>query len=98
MRTLRRLFLDIRFSWGVSFKFYNTNSDRALAVEPSNIRRTKEKLNSHWVKITDTGLRNANGQSLRETLINILDEFPNYELQSEEGCEAAIHDMESKIT
>ena len=50
-----------------------------------------------WVRVIDSNLKNTNGQTLRDVLIDILDKFPNYDLQSKQGSEAAIHDIESKL-
>lgn len=55
-------------------------------------------MDSGSVTIIDTGRRNAKGQAVREVLIDILNEFPRYELQSEAGSEAAIRDIESRLS
>jgi hypothetical protein len=53
---------------------------------------------SERIRILDSGLRNESGQTVREALVDILNKFPNYELQSERGSEAAIRDIESKLS
>jgi hypothetical protein len=53
---------------------------------------------SKWIRVVDSGLKNANGRSVAEVLADILNKFPSYELQSEEGSEMAIRDIESKLS
>lgn len=54
-------------------------------------------LDTKWVRIVDSNQKNANGQTLRQVLIDILDKFPSYDLQSKQGSEVAIRDIESKL-
>jgi hypothetical protein len=45
----------------------------------------------------DAGLKNPNGQGVREVLIDIFNEFPSYDLQPKKGYKAAIQDIESRL-
>ena len=52
-----------------------------------------------WIRIIDNkDLRNADGQTVREILIDTLNKFPTYDLQSQQGSEAAIRDIDDKIS
>jgi hypothetical protein len=42
-------------------------------------------------------VKNANGQGVRDILIEVMDKFPSYDLQSKGGSEAAIQDIESRL-
>ena len=51
-----------------------------------------------WVRIIDTDRRNADGQNVRDVLIDTMNKFPTYDLQSQQGSEAAIRDIEQKLS
>lgn len=51
-----------------------------------------------WIRILDSDLRNADGQTVREVLVDILNKFPTYDLQSQQGSEVAIRDIEHKLS
>jgi hypothetical protein len=42
-------------------------------------------------------VKNANGQGIHDILIDIMDKFLSYDLQSKGGVEAAIQDIESRL-
>jgi hypothetical protein len=41
--------------------------------------------------------RNTNGETVPDTLLDILNKLPSHGLQSEQGSEAVIRDIESKV-
>lgn len=49
------------------------------------------------MRIVDTGQKNVDGKTLRETLIDVLDKFPSYDLLSE-GVAEANHDIEATLS
>jgi hypothetical protein len=51
-----------------------------------------------WIRILDSDLRNADGQTVREVLVDTLNKFPTYDLQSQQGSEIAIRDIEHKLS
>jgi hypothetical protein len=53
---------------------------------------------SKWVIILDSGLRNESGQTISGILVDIFHAFPGYKLQLGRGCEAAIRDIEHKLS
>jgi hypothetical protein len=64
---------------------------------PSLFRFSGCPSESGWVKILDTKLKNEQGQTVQQVLVEILDKFPDYDLETKKGAEVAIRDIESKL-
>jgi hypothetical protein len=43
------------------------------------------------------GTKNVNGQGLKEVLLDIIKDFPKYNLESKEGVRHAVKDMAERI-
>jgi orotate phosphoribosyltransferase-like protein len=52
---------------------------------------------SDWVCIIDTGLKSSEGKTIREVLLDVLEAFAKYDLESAEGTKKAIKDIEAKV-
>jgi hypothetical protein len=52
---------------------------------------------SDWCRVIDTGLTTSEGKTVREVLIAIMQKFPSYDLETNEGIRDAIEDMRTQI-
>jgi len=53
---------------------------------------------SEWITVLGTGRRTADGRTVVDLLIETLDKFPSYDMQSEHDFKMAIHDMEANLS
>ena len=51
-----------------------------------------------WVRLCPPRPRDVDTKKVAKALIDILDDFPSYELQSEAGSDMAIRNMESRLS
>lgn len=49
------------------------------------------------MSIIDSGAKTVDGKTLSEVLIDIMDKFPKYDLNSEEGIAETIRDIETSL-
>jgi hypothetical protein len=52
---------------------------------------------SDWACVTDIGCPSRKGKTVTETLLELMEEFPKYDLVSDEGIKRAILDMGTRI-
>ena len=52
---------------------------------------------SDWCRVIDMGLTTSNGKTVREVLIDIMQMFPSYNLETNEGIHDAIKDMRTQF-
>jgi hypothetical protein len=52
---------------------------------------------SGWCHVIDTGLTTSNGKTVRNVLINIMQTFPSYDLETDEGICKAIKDTRTQF-
>ena len=53
---------------------------------------------SDWWRIIDTGRTTSDGRTTQEVLVDIMQTFPAYELDSDEGIREAIEDMTTLLS
>src|ERR1700689_4525015 len=61
------------------------------------LRDALSSTGSNWVWIMDTGLKSSKGKTMREVLLDVIEAFPKYDLESAEGTNKAIEEMEEKL-
>jgi len=82
------------------YSFYNPISVFAMNGSSNHYPKTtrnQRETGSQWVSIIDSGAKNADGKTLAEVLIDIMDKFPKYDLNSEEGITETIRDIETSL-
>jgi hypothetical protein len=52
---------------------------------------------SDWCRVIDTGLTTSDGKTVRDVLIDIMQTFPSYDLETDEGIHDAIEDMRTQF-
>jgi len=62
-----------------------------------HLRDTLASTGSNLVWIIDTGRKSSKGKTMREVLLDIIEAFPKYDLESAEGINKAIEEMEEKL-
>jgi len=72
---------------------YGSKQDMRTCIPPS----IQHIYCSNWLYLVDTGLKSSNGKTAREVLLDIMDAFPGYDLESDEGIERAIDEMVTKL-
>jgi hypothetical protein len=62
-----------------------------------HLRDTLSSTGSNFVWIIDTGRKSTEGKTMREVLLDVIEAFPKYDLESAEGTNKAIEEMEEKL-
>jgi hypothetical protein len=52
---------------------------------------------SDWLYLIDRGLKSSDGGTARGVLNDVIEAFPKYDLQSDEGINKAIEEMATKL-
>ncbi|TEB37272.1 hypothetical protein FA13DRAFT_1786446 [Coprinellus micaceus] len=74
----------------VAFAVNKTNSKRPAFTNPVKLGTVEE---TDWLVVKD----NTDGLLLQQTLLTLLETFPQYDLSSEKATEATIHDIEVRL-
>ncbi|KAK7034524.1 hypothetical protein VNI00_012371 [Paramarasmius palmivorus] len=70
----------------------------AWANSYNSFQARQDKLEfSRWISILDVGKTSSTEKTLRETLVEALEMFPHYNLDSKRGIESAARELDSRI-
>ncbi|KAF8800950.1 hypothetical protein BYT27DRAFT_7216489 [Phlegmacium glaucopus] len=53
---------------------------------------------SEWYSLKETGMKDGEGQNLREVLLAIIEKSPSYDMDTEGGCQAAANTMAKQLS
>jgi hypothetical protein len=62
-----------------------------------HLRDTLSSTGSNWAGIIGAGRKWSDGKRMREILLDVIEAFPKYDLESAEGTNKAIEEIEEKL-